>query len=81
MKYEIQHFTLCDGWINTWSIINDDGESTPEIFDSLEEAKSALIEFFYDDAFSVAQGWREPETAADPSQYRIVKQEDRDNDD
>ena len=18
-RYEVQHFTLCDGWINTWS--------------------------------------------------------------
>jgi hypothetical protein len=73
MTYEIQHFTICDGWINTWSTENDEGEMIPEIFESLEEAKSALIEFFCDDALSVAEGWREPESAADPSQYRIVK--------
>ena len=24
MKYEIQHFTLCEGWVNTW-LSWDDG--------------------------------------------------------
>jgi hypothetical protein len=36
--YQIEHFTLCDGWINTST--DDNGE--PVLFDTLEQAQEAL---------------------------------------
>jgi hypothetical protein len=40
MKYEIQTYTLCAGWINIWA---DDG--APVIFDTLEAAQTELAEY------------------------------------
>jgi hypothetical protein len=45
MKYEIQHYTLCQGWVNTWTITNEDGLSEPEYFETKEQAISALADF------------------------------------
>ena len=38
-KYEIQHFTICDGWINAWTV---DGK--PEYFESYKQAEKYLKE-------------------------------------
>jgi hypothetical protein len=43
MTYQVQTYTLCDGWINTWT--EDD---TPLTFDTLEEAQIALQEHLED---------------------------------
>ena len=40
-KYEVQTFTLCDGWINNWWDV-DTGE--PEYFNSHQEADKCLRE-------------------------------------
>jgi len=44
MKYEVQHYTLCDGWRNTWTIC-ENGIEKPHVFDSEEEAQAELDEF------------------------------------
>jgi hypothetical protein len=44
IKYEVQHFTLCDGWVNTWHV-NDE----LEYFDSIEDAVIALDSFLADE--------------------------------
>lgn len=46
MTYEIQHHTLCQGWVNTWQL--DDGSL--ETFATKEEAEAALQEFLADTA-------------------------------
>lgn len=30
--YIVETYTLCDGWINCWSIIEDDDSETPQTF-------------------------------------------------
>ena len=30
--YEVQHFTLCDGWVNCWRTIDGEGREVPETF-------------------------------------------------
>jgi hypothetical protein len=45
-KFEVQHYTLCDGWINTWS----DGETgEPTLYDSFEDALEELDQFLLDE--------------------------------
>jgi hypothetical protein len=41
--YEIQTFTLCDGFINTWS---DDNEN-PLTFETLQAARKALAAYLW----------------------------------
>lgn len=44
--WEVHHFTLCDGWINTWTVHDEAGNSEPEKFATEKEALDALNEFF-----------------------------------
>lgn len=48
MRYEVQHYTLLDGWINTWSYAEGDGVMQPETFATADEAGAALEEYFQD---------------------------------
>ena len=48
-RFEIQHFTLCDGWVNTWTIENPDGTTSLEYFDSFGQALNYLDEFLTED--------------------------------
>lgn len=45
MTYEVQHFTLCDGWINTWTTYDDQNNEIPSVFDTYEDAQEALDDF------------------------------------
>ena len=48
MKYEVQIYTLCDGFINAWS---DDDEG-PVQFDTQAQAQAALEEHLQDLAYA-----------------------------
>ena len=62
MTYQVQTYTLCDGWINTWTE-ND----TPLTFDTLEEAQIALQDHLNDLAHAVMFGMDDH----NPEDYRI----------
>lgn len=69
--YEVQHYTLCDGWINTWSIEDQHGISKPEVFTSFEDALSSLDEFLEDELVEFELG-----NIASPyirDEFKIVK--------
>ena len=72
MKYEIQTFTLCDGWVNTWTVHHVDGTSTPETFSTEEEAQAALDEFFADIQEEIDAGQRETDEGYDREEFRIM---------
>ena len=42
--YEVQTYTVCDGWVNCWTIEDE----KPEVFDTPHEAEAAIYEFFAD---------------------------------
>lgn len=71
MKYEIQHFTLCDGWVNCWSIEDDNGNYVPEYFETLEQAQVALQDHLEDTRMEFLEG--NLETEDDPEDFRIVE--------
>ncbi len=48
MVYEIQHYTLCDGWLNCWTIIGDNGSERSLVFSTQHEAEKELKEFLDD---------------------------------
>jgi hypothetical protein len=60
MSYEIQHYTLFYGWVNTWSYAEADGIMKPETFATADEAQAALDEFFQDLEEEVAAGQMAP---------------------
>lgn len=67
MSYEIHHFTLFDGWVNTWTDTDDDGTETPTTFKTEAEAEVALQKFLDD--------WKADATEYHYSrdEFRIVK--------
>ena len=63
MKYEVQTYTLVDGWVNCWTTFEGNGEEYPTTFASIEEAQQELDDL------------REEWPAAMMDEYRIVEVE------
>ena len=76
MAYEVQTYTLCDGWINTGSV-EQDGISYPETFTSREEAKAALDEFLADIQAEIDAGERTPDEGYSSEEFAIVEIPDK----
>ena len=71
-SYEVQHYTLCDGWVNTWTISDGNHDSVPHVFATREEAQAELDEFLRDIQSEIASGDRAPDEGYDASEFRIV---------
>ena len=72
MSYEVLHFTICDGWINNWAVLHEDGSSEPETFATEAEAQAALDEFLAEIEEEIALGQRGEDEGYDPDEFRIV---------
>ena len=73
MSYEIQQYTLCDGWVNTWQLHHEDGTIEPETFATIDDAQAALGEFFTEIADEIAAGQRPADNGYDCDDFRIVE--------
>lgn len=65
--WEVQHYTLCDGWTNTWMV--DDEKQT---FESEAEAQAALDEFFEDTDLAITAGDISHDGGYSREEFRIV---------
>ena len=72
MAWEVQHHTICQGWINTWSE-EVDGVSRPLIYPSQAEAQFELQEFLREIAEEIAYGERDPDNRYDAEEFRVVE--------
>jgi hypothetical protein len=66
MRYQIEHFTLCDGWVNTW---RDDSDA-PVTFASYDEALKELNAYYKELNEDVQNGFIEPYNMSD---FRIAE--------
>ena len=64
-RWEVQQYTLCDGWINTWS--EDD---RPHTFTTRRDALKELTEFLADTREAALMGHLEEAYQRD--EFRIV---------
>lgn len=80
MAWEVQHYTMCDGWVNTWTETTDSPEGIieqPCVFDTEEEAQTALREFQQEVEQDIETGMREPDEGFDfLNDFRIVEVRD-----
>ena len=64
MRYQVEHYTFCDGWVNCWS--RDDQPST---FPTLQEARNELAQYYKDIREAIRDG--DMEMGPDSAEYRI----------
>jgi hypothetical protein len=69
--YEVQEYTLCDGWVNNWSFEDTAGNVQPSTFDSYEAAQAELINFI-DDCVDEVRDGNMPD-APEYTDFRIVE--------
>lgn len=69
-KFEVQEYTVIDGWTNTWS----DGEGNPSYFDNELDALEELDRFFKDMQRAFECG--DMADVPSPDDYRIVEVRD-----
>jgi hypothetical protein len=72
-KYVVEHQTLCDGWINTWSV-----DDEPEVFNSYEEAERALDWFLKEEKKAFKRG--EIDNMYEADEFRITEIKEEMND-
>ena len=72
MAWEVQHHTLCQGWVNCWSE-EVDGVSRPLTYPSEAAARDALEEFLREIAEEIAYGERDPDHGYDVEEFRVVE--------
>lgn len=70
-KYEVQEYTICDGWVNTWHEWDDDDEEIPMTFDSVKEAIEELDNHLYD--MQKAYNMGDISSPDDRANFRIVE--------
>jgi hypothetical protein len=72
-KYVVEHQTLCDGWINTWTV-----DDEPEIFDTYQDAENALDSFLSEEKKAFKRG--EIDNMYEADEFRITELEEVKND-
>ena len=70
--YEVQHWTVFQGWINCWTDIDENDNDVPSVFETEEEARAALNDFYDEYKDAIKRGFI-PDLPIDPDDYRIVK--------
>lgn len=69
--YEVHTYTLCDGWVNCWSTIDENHKEEPTTFETIKEAQTEIDELMQDIKYQIDAGERNPDEAYDPEDYRI----------
>ena len=67
IRYEIVHETLCDGWINCWSV-----DGGPETFATIAEAEAELAAFLGEIDDEIRRGDRDADQGYSESEFAIV---------
>lgn len=72
--YEVQTYTLCDGWVNCWTVYEEgDRDGKPQTFESEAAAQAELDGFLSDIQEQIDSGERAPDEGYDPEDFRVVE--------
>lgn len=71
--WEVQHCTLCDGWINCWTVEEEGADAVPQTLPTRKDAEKELAYFLREIAEEIEYGERDPDSGYDPEEYRIVQ--------
>lgn len=73
MAWEVQQDTLCQGWVNTWSIEGEDGTYVPQTFETEAEAQAEIDEFLCEIALQIERGERDADAGYDASEFQVAQ--------
>lgn len=71
-RFEIQTFSICDGWTNSW-LITDKHCDRPETFTSYAEAQAEINDFLEDTQLEIDAGERSADEGFDRNEFCIVE--------
>ena len=71
MSYEIQHRTWADGWVNTSTTEDSNGDEIPLEFDSRSEAQAEIDSDLAHIDEQIASGERSENERYDRSEFRV----------
>lgn len=72
MAWEVQHHTICQGWVNCWTE-DVDGVSRPVVYETEEEAAFELQVFLKEITAEIDAGARDPDQGYDADEFRVVE--------
>ena len=70
-RFEVHTWTLCDGWINCWTVTDKHGNEQPDSYLTIKAAQAEIDEFFADIEADIKAGDREPDEGYDREEFRI----------
>ena len=73
-KFEVQHHTLCDGWVCTETTYEgDDDVGTPTEYNTIWEARASIRDFLKEINDQISNGERDPDMGYDADEFRAVE--------
>jgi hypothetical protein len=70
-RWEVLTHTLCDGWVNTWTITEPGKPEHPETFATREEADQALADYLEEGRLAAEAG--DLAEAPEPDEYIVSR--------
>jgi hypothetical protein len=70
-RFEVQHYTLCQGWSNTWTVTDEEGVESPHTFTDEHDAQAELDEFLDDIALEIKRGERAADEGYSRDEFRV----------
>ena len=71
--FELQHHTWVDGWVNTSTTEDADGNEIPLVFDTHAEAQAEIDDFMGEIDDQIKSGEREADHGYDSDEFRVVE--------
>ena len=72
--FEVQHYTFVDGWVNTYTVTDDNGENPISVvFDTHAEAQADIDSYMAEIAAQIKSGEREAIDGYDSDEFRVVE--------
>lgn len=69
--FEVHTWTLCDGWVNCWTVIDEKGNEQPDTYPTIEAAQAEIDDLFNDIENEITSGERSPDDGYNREDYRI----------
>ena len=69
-KYEVHTWTLCQGWINCWTV-TENGHEVPDTYPTIEAAQIEIDDMFDEIERQIKSGERGPDDGYNRDDYRI----------